>query len=315
MAVDLLDAPLRVSWDFLSDSGACLSASQLLKIATDLTEAGVFFVSLENRALNHPAILQVVEVLLDGGCQVSLVTDGDSTQFSQLSEIPKSVNLFLDGACCVTENRLDRLKLTTIIQQLGKLQFVPSLLWLPRAGQLSLILDFIDFCEQNGVTRFKLPNQKIDASSETSAREFLPDCDDLEQFSRLLNQAGYPEKPALTLEVHDLFLWEVLQPLCGGERSEYGGCQAANSLGHINHLGELLPCSSWPQPLGNLLQTELLDLWQADARFAIRQQIDSVPVGCDACRDYSICFGGCRGLSTFCRHDGLRRDLLCADRR
>ncbi len=315
MAVDLLDAPLRVSWDLFSATDACLTSTQLLKIATDLTESGVFFVTLDNRPLNHPAILQVVQVLLDGGCQVSLVTDGDTQQFSRLDELPREVNLFLDGAGSVAGNRLDRLKLSTQIQQLRSLRFAPSLLWLPRSGQLPLILDFIEFCEQNGVTRFKLPNQKIDVSSEAFAGRFLPDCGDLKQFSALLTQSGCPQKNALQLEVHDLFLWELLQPLCGGERIEYGGCQAANSLGHINAQGQLLPCSSWPQPLGSMLSDNLLDLWQTRARLDVRQQIDSVPVGCDDCRDYSICFGGCRGLATFCRNDGLGRDLLCADRR
>ena len=315
MAVDLLDAPLRVSWDFFSDSDSALSATQLIHIATELTAAGVFFVTLENRPLKHPAIISLVETLLSGGCQVALVADTDPDQLKFLTELPDGVKLFLDGAGCVTDKRLDQQQLTGFFEQIRNLQINPSLLWTPRSSQLPLILDFIHFCEQNGVPRFKLPNQKIDANCVGSEKQFLPDCKDLQQFTALLNQAGLPEISSLQLEIHDLFLWELLQPLCGGERSEYGGCQAANSLGHINHLGELLPCSSWPQPLGCLLDENLLDLWQSSARLAVREQIAMVPAGCDGCRDFQICFGGCRGLSTFCRDDALGRDLLCADRR
>ena len=315
MVVDLLDSPLRVSWDIFSGTDASLSSAQLLNIASELTVAGVFFVTLENRPLKHPAIPAVLERLLDGGCQVALVADADPAQLKQLEKLPAGVSLFLDGGSCVTDNRLDRQKLSAYIQQIRAWQFAVSLAWIPRRGQLALILDFIEFCEQNALPRFKLPNQKIDANSEFPKQALLPGCEDLQQFSALIKQAGLPKITSLQLEVHDLFLWELLQPLCGGERSEYGGCQAANSLGHINHLGELLPCSSWPQPLGNLLTTDLLELWQSPARLSVREQIAAVPDGCDACHDYQICFGGCRGLATFCRDDGSGRDLLCSGRR
>jgi GeoRSP system SPASM domain protein len=315
MAVDLLDAPLRVSWDFFSDTDSSLSGEQLLQIATALTDAGLFYVTLENRPLKHPAVIPVVDQLLSGGCQVALIADADSEQLNSLAELPPGVNLFLDAAACVAEKHLDQQQLAGFFQQIRSLQLNASLLWLPRSGQLPLILDFIQFCEQNGVPCFKLPNQKIGANPGCSERESLPDCKDLQQFSVLLNQAELPKTSSLQLEVHDLFLWELLQPLCGGKRSEYGGCQAANSLGHIDHLGELWPCSSWPQSLGNLLGTELLDLWQSSGRLAVRAQITGIPTGCDGCRDYQICFGGCRGLATFCREDDLGRDLLCAKRR
>lgn len=315
MAVDLLDAPLRVSWDFFSDSGESLSTAELLKIAAELATAGVFFVNLENRPLAHPAIVPVLETLLAGGCQVSLVTTGAAEQIDQLVMLPAGVQLWFDCACCVADQRLDLQQLAAITERLRCLQFEPALLWLPRAGQLSLIPHFIRFCEKNGVSRFKLPNQKITANSESCSSKLLPDSDDLQQFAALLKKDGLPQTTALQLEVHDLFLWELLQPLCGGERSEYGGCQAANSLGHIDHRGQLLPCAAWPQSLGSLLESELFDLWQSAARLTVRDQIACVPAGCVGCDDHPICFGGCRGLSRFCQTDGSGRDLLCAERR
>ena len=315
MAVDLLDAPLRVSWDLFSNTKSSLSDEQLLHIAAELTAAGVFFVTLEHSPLNHPAIIPLLDSLLKGGCQVSLLIDADAQQVDKLSSVPSGVQLFIDGAACVANDRLDGPQLAGFLRQIRDLQFDPALLWIPRRGQLSLIPDFLDFCQQNGVSRFKLPNQKIDANSEQNYSDYLPDCDDLQQFSTLLKRVGLPKIPTVQLEVHDLFLWELLQPLCGGERSEYGGCQAANSLGYVNSLGDLLPCSSWPQSLGSLLESELYDLWQSAARIAVREQIAQLPAGCDGCHDYQICFGGCRGLSSFCRDDALGRDLLCAEQR
>ena len=122
--------------------------------------------------------------------------------------------------------------------------FLHLILWL-RCGQLLLILDFIHFFEQNAVPRFKLPNQKIDANSEQSARQFLPVCEDLQQLFTLINRAGLPNKTTRQLEVRDLFLWELLPPLCGGQRREYSGCPAANSFGHVDHCDNLLRCVFW----------------------------------------------------------------------
>ena len=89
MVVDLLDSPLRASWDIFSCTDASLSGTQLLNIASELAAAGVFFVTLENRPLQHPAIAALLERLLDGGCQVALVADADPAQLKQLEKLPK----------------------------------------------------------------------------------------------------------------------------------------------------------------------------------------------------------------------------------
>ncbi len=308
MAVDLLDAPLRLSWDLAAD---LLNADQLQQIARQLLDAGVFFVALEAEPLQHPAVLPLLETLTTGGCQLSLVLKGERGELALLESIPKSVSLSLDCAAAVVDGQLDLPLLKQRLDQLSSAGFAPSLLWVPRHGELPLILELLDFCAAEKVNCFKLPNQKIGVNSDLQ-RSFLPDCNDLEQLTRLVRSSGVPQIPNLQLEVHDLFLWELLQPLSGGSRSEYGGCQAANSLGYIDKYGQLFPCASWPQPLGDITQENLLDLWQSQLRMQIRQQITEIPVGCEGCRDYEICFGGCRGLSSFCRDDGLKRDLLCS---
>ena len=311
MAVDLLDAPLRLSWDIASDQ---LNADQLQQIARQLLDAGVFFVTLEAEPLQHPAVLPLLETLTTGGCQLSLVLKGKKDEFELLESIPKSVSLYLDCATAIVDGQLNLSRLTQRLEQLRKAEFAPLLLWVPRRGELPFILDLLDFCAAEKVDCFKLPNQKIGVNADLY-RSFLPDCNDLEKLAALVSSSGVPQIANLQLEVHDLFLWELLQPLSGGSRSEYGGCQAANSLGYIDKYGQLFPCASWPQPLGDLLQENLLDLWQSQLRLQIRQQIAEIPVGCEGCRDYEICYGGCRGLSSFCRDDGLKRDLLCSSQR
>jgi GeoRSP system SPASM domain protein len=220
--------------------------------------------------------------------------------------------LFIDAGHCIENQRLHAERLSEIVREVRQHHPEPALLWTPKQGQLPLLPELLTFCARWQVGRFKLPNHKISVNSQNSS---LPDCNDLEGLAAQLRSQGLPEVVGLQLEVHDLFLWELLQPLTGGQRSEYGGCQAANSLGHISGQAELWPCSSWPEPLGSLLEDDLLDLWQSPQRLKVREEIARTPVGCDGCRDFEICFGGCRGLTRACRDDGLERDLLCRERR
>jgi GeoRSP system SPASM domain protein len=314
MAVDLLDAPLRVSWDLCSDKTQ-LESSALQRVAEQLLDAGVFFVALEASPLQHPAISELLNQLVAGGCQVSVTLAGSSEELSRLERIPGVTKLYLDVAAAIHDSDIDVAGLKTVVAAVRAKGREPFLFWTPRVGQLPLLLDMLEFCSREGIHGFKLPNQKISVNSGPKQSKKLPSCNDLKQLAESLRLHGVPEIPRFQFEVHDLFLWELLQPLSGGERSEYGGCQAGNSLAHVAADGQLWPCSSWPLPLGSLLEDSLLDLWQNEKRFQLRQQVMEVPAGCEDCRDYLICYGGCRGLSSYCRDDGLQRDLLCRDKR
>ena len=314
MAVDLLDAPLRVTWDICSTQTQ-LDSVQLQCVAQQVLDAGVFFVTLEADPLRHPDIGTLLELLTRGGCQVALTLVGSPADLALLSSIPKSVKLYLDCCSAITDQGFQSGSLKSSVALLRAARREPALLWVPRSGELPLLLDILQFCAVEKIHGFKLPNQKISVNSGPEQSKLLPTCSDLEQLTEKLAVCGLPDVPQLQLEVHDLFLWEQLQPLSGGQRSEYGGCQAGNSLGHIDATGQLWPCSSWPQPFGSLLEEDLLDLWQGEQRRQIRQQLSDIPLGCECCRDYNICFGGCRGLSSFCRDDDLKRDLLCVAKR
>lgn len=314
MAVDLLDAPLRVSWDICAADDR-LNTDQLRRVAQQLIDAGIFFVSLEADPLKHPDILVLLEQLTSGGCQVSLTLSGDAAELALLDLIPTAAKLYLDCSFAINAQQFNPARLKPVLSKIRNAQREPSLFWIPRHGELLLLLEMLDFCALESIHDFKLPNQKISVNPDPEGSRLLPTCNDLDQLAAAIKSTGFSELPHLQLEVHDLFLWELLQPLSGGNRSEYGGCQAANSLGHVDAAGRLYPCSSWPEPFGDLLADNLLDLWQTGARLDVRRQIAEIPVGCEDCRDYKICFGGCRGLSRFCRDDGLKRDLLCASKR
>lgn len=310
MSLDNLDAPLRVTWDLCPAGRMALSEAELLTVAERLLDAGIFYLLLDEQPLLHQGLPAALNRLSAGGCRVSLVLRDNPAEVQRLKQLERRYPLFVDAACWL-EKPGGLLGLESFVEGLSAEGHKPSLLWVPAAGQLHHLFSLFELCERQDVPRFKLPNHKITVNSEAIETAKLLQVNDLDMLAKRLKQQ--PLKRSRTaLEVHDLFLWELIFPQGGGERSEYGGCQAGNSLGHIAANGDVWPCSSWPQPMGNLRQHDLLSIWESASRLQVRAEVACEPDDCAGCRDYPICFGGCRGLARSCRPDDGRRDLLCS---
>lgn len=314
MSIDLLDTPLRVTWD-LHGEKTSLGEEDALRVADALSTAGLFFSTLEERPLLHVAIRGVLDTLAAGGVQVLLVCDGSDLELDRLTPGLPIATLFLNAAPFVADGRADIPALNRAVDRVRARGYEPALLMTPLRGNIRALPGLLGFCRQVGMGKFKLPNVKIGDSFCRSRRPDLLQPQDIEALKTLLGADRDALRAGIALEVHDLFLWELL--FSDGEegRSEYGGCQAGNSLAHVDGFGELYPCSSWPQRLGSLLSDTLEDLWASPLRHAVRNEIAEVPAGCAGCRDYPLCFGGCRGLARSLPPGPGGRDPLCAGRR
>lgn len=309
MALDLLDAPLRMTWDLCPEGRAKLPEEQILACADALVDAGIFSLTLQEHPLLFPALEPLLDRLQQGGCQPALVVGGEPAEWLRLASLQRRFPLLVDAAPWLNADRgLKSLRLE--LDRLLEAGWPVSLLWVPVRGRMKVLPDLLELCQSLDLPRFKLPNYKIDATTENSGTAgFLLQQDLLELQDQLKKK---PLSVATTqLEVHDLFLWELLFPDGGGQRSEYGGCQAGNSIGHLSVLGDVWPCSSWPQVLGRLPQENLLDIWDSARRLQVRDQVNEPPPDCHGCQIYSRCFGGCRGLARQFRRGGQERDLLC----
>lgn len=310
MTIDLLDAPLRVTWDLHGENGA-LSADQAIRLAEELVAAGVFFVTLEERPLMHPAVREILHTLAAGGVRPMLTCDGSDDELANLERGLPIGTLFLDARCFFAERQPDFEALMRAVIRVRDRGYEPSLLMTPLHGNIHAVPALMDFCRQARLGKFKLPNVKIGDSFCRSMRADLLRSEDIEKLRLLVGEDRTALNEGVALEIHDLFLWEVLSPGREEGRSEYGGCQAGNSLAHVDATGMLYPCSSWPEKLGSLLQRSLEELWCSPMRYRIRQEIDAAPEGCTGCRDYPLCFGGCRGLARILRQAAGGRDPLC----
>jgi GeoRSP system SPASM domain protein len=314
--LDLLDTPLRLSWD-LPAPADCADGQELRQTAEAIAAGGVFLVSLLGRPLLHASLGLVLESL--AGRSLQLVCAGSEGELRALERLrlPRAgVQLLLDvGAFLDSVGSCDRAAFTAAIEALRGQGCEPLPVLTPTRHNLNKIGELIAFCAEFGLAGFKLSNAHIDDSVDAAGAELLPCAADLESFRKAWQRDAAGLSPLPALEIHDLFLWQIMTPGEQQNRSEYEGCQAGNSLGHVDRNGVVHPCAAWPQPLGDLRHSSLADIWSDRGRHAVRAAIAQVPSGCAGCRDLAICHGGCRGLSRLFNRAAGERDLLCSGRR
>ncbi|HDR46503.1 MAG TPA: SPASM domain-containing protein [Geoalkalibacter subterraneus] len=303
MRIDLLDAPVRVTWRLFGRSGA-LSTENLLRVADRLLDAGVFFVMLDGAPMRHEGIAQLLPHLQKAGCRVTVVCGlhPDEVLHPICSDAP--VDLLIDATSACEQPELSLLEAQVVRAR----NLEPGILFRPSPQNLLQIQSLLSFCAGLGIRRLKLPNMAIDDSLNPPSDSDLIGPAHLEQLKNAFADDAGCLRQGVVLEIHDLFLWELLHPDADSRREGYVGCQAANSLAHVAATGELMPCSSWPLSLGSLLDEDLLELWQSPLRFEVRRMIEALPGDCRRCRDLGVCFGGCRGLA-LSRRDRTNRQL------
>ena len=312
MGLDLLDTPVRLTWDISDDengqTGLCLPT-----IASTIADGGVFFVTLQGCPLLHTAFEEVLE-LLDGGCQLTISCCGSSDELARLTQLPRiSGQILLDVSGFADDGHgIDVGRLFTVIQSLRKLAYEPVLALTPLRNNLCNIPQLLRFCSDHDVAKLKLPNAHIGDNFQAYSTVDLPRWRDLDNFRNVW--LDFMENPCQlpVLEIHDLFLWEIMTPGQQKSRGEYGGCQAGNSLSHVDSQGVVHPCAAWPQPLGKLPDQSLEDVWSGRERMLVRERIALIADGCHGCRDLDICFGGCRGLAFHLNRSEGERDLMCS---
>ncbi|MCJ7580672.1 MAG: radical SAM protein, partial [Candidatus Aminicenantes bacterium] len=92
------------------------------------------------------------------------------------------------------------------------------------------------------------------------------------------------------------FMWYSPTPLClfNPISHQLGnkGCSACEGLLSIDPFGRMLPCSSWKEPLGNLLQEGFETLWFGERGQWLREKRMAHP-NCRNCDHFAVCHGAC----------------------
>ncbi len=92
------------------------------------------------------------------------------------------------------------------------------------------------------------------------------------------------------------FMWYSPTPMClfNPVSHELGnkGCSACEGLLSVDPYGRLLPCSSWKEPLGNLLEQGFKSLWFGERGRFLRGKCAAHPE-CRKCEHFAVCHGAC----------------------
>lgn len=107
-----------------------------------------------------------------------------------------------------------------------------------------------------------------------------------------------------------IFYWYSPTPLCIYNPIARGlgnkSCAAADGLIHVNPSGDVLPCSSYAESLGNLLAQDFEDIWFS-ARAGHFKQKRYAPEACRSCSFFVACQAACPLYWDYAGYGELRR--------
>ena len=148
------------------------------------------------------------------------------------------------------------------------------------------LLEYPAFCKSIGVERFSA-NIVIPAG-RGSDDELTVSYSEIGEIVKNIH--------AQALKLGVKFMWYSPTPICLFNPLAHGfgnrGCSACEGLLSVDPKGNLLPCSSWPEPIGNLLEDGFESVWNSKRCTWIREK-EEAPSSCRECRHFTACQGAC----------------------
>jgi radical SAM protein with 4Fe4S-binding SPASM domain len=91
-------------------------------------------------------------------------------------------------------------------------------------------------------------------------------------------------------------MWYSPTPLCIFNPIIRGlgnkGCAACDGLLSVDSSGDVLPCSSFADPVGNILEQDFREIWDSPRARSYRHKELAHPV-CQKCDNLNACHGAC----------------------
>ena len=143
-----------------------------------------------------------------------------------------------------------------------------------------------EFCKSIGVERFS--SNLVIPSGRGGAQDLTVEYQEIGSIVKKVQTVS--ERAGVN------YMWYSPTPMClfNPVISGFGnkGCSACEGLLSVDPKGNLLPCSSWPEPIGNLLKEGFEKVWFNKRSQFIRDK-KSAPQECRECRDFAVCHGAC----------------------
>jgi len=111
------------------------------------------------------------------------------------------------------------------------------------------------------------------------------------------------------------FMWYSPTPMCMFNPIIHGlgnkGCSACDGLLSVGANGDVIPCASYNESVGNIIEGNVLDVWRSDRAESFRDKFLAHPE-CHDCENFRICNGACplywrvMGFDELCRFRGFQ---------
>jgi radical SAM protein with 4Fe4S-binding SPASM domain len=142
------------------------------------------------------------------------------------------------------------------------------------------------FAQSLGVDRFSL--NMIIPAGRGIAEDLAVKYSEIEQM--VLEVKSAAEKTGVR------FMWYSPTPMClfNPVSHQLGnkGCSACEGLLSVDPYGRILPCSSWKDPVGNLIQEGFRAVWFGKQGQSLRDKRAAHPQ-CRVCEHFAVCHGAC----------------------
>jgi radical SAM protein with 4Fe4S-binding SPASM domain len=143
------------------------------------------------------------------------------------------------------------------------------------------------FLRERGVSRFAMNLYIPSGRGLSHARLFLP-------YSAIPPIIEEVRREARRLGM--VFYWYSPVPLCHYNPIARGlgnkACAAMDGLLSVSPSGDVLPCSSYPEPIGNILRQDFADIWFS-RRAAYFKNKRYAPQECNGCDKFVACQAAC----------------------
>ncbi len=265
-----------------------LSTDDVLDLLDQAREEGVFHLTLTGgEVMLRKDIFTILEKARRDGHKITLLTSGLTLNEAQIIRLATiglfSVEMSMLGASAAVNDdlmqvpgALDRIcKTARLMRKHGLQVILKSTIMRPNAAELSAMADLA---------------RKLDCAFNATP-------------SVVARRTGGRDPLDLALDVDEL---ADLDPslLDGGhipgEDSSHGAiliCKAGRTVAAVSPEGDVYPCIMWPQPVGNIRERQLKDIWHTnpdsflqEIRGLAAQEITGCP-GCDLRRHCKRCPG------------------------
>lgn len=162
------------------------------------------------------------------------------------------------------------------------------------------VLEMPTFLKSIGVNRFAM-NMYIPSGTGLSHDELFIGYDKIGSVVDAVTKAA--QKEDLTFYWYSPTPFCYFNPIARGHGNK--SCAASDGLVSVAPNGDVLPCSSWDEPIGNLLTDSFDSVWFS-SRASFFKHKKFAPKECEDCSSFTACQGAC---PLYWRYSGT--DLLC----